>query len=292
MAIVNGTNGDDKINSAFGTTDNDDQVFGKKGDDKIQAGLGADQLNGGKGNDTADYRDSGEGVEIGLGGGTPGIGGTAEGDTLKKIENLYGSQHADTLYGNGGDNKIKGFGGDDGLKGGGGSDKLLGGSGNDILFGEDVLAESGDDDIIKGGSGNDIAFGQFGDDLIKGGKGNDQISGGLGDDTLYGNKGLDQFVFDSKLDKFNNVDLVMDFKSGVDKFVLYADIFTAIGPTLEASEFRLGKNAADADDYLIYHQKKGKLFYDADGNGAGDKVLFAKLDNKESLNFTDFEIVT
>ena len=56
-----------------------------------------------------------------------GKGGTAEGDTLKSIEDLFGSKFDDKLVGNAQDNKLDGQDGNDTLKGGGGADTLVGG---------------------------------------------------------------------------------------------------------------------------------------------------------------------
>ena len=41
--------------------------------------------------------------------------------------------------------------------------------------------------------------------------------------------------------------------------------------------FHLGSLAQDGDDYLIYNQTSGALFFDADGNGTTQQVQLAKL---------------
>ncbi|MCB0257433.1 MAG: hypothetical protein KDI55_27230, partial [Anaerolineae bacterium] len=64
-----------------------------------------------------------------------GTGGDAEGDTLTNIENLIGSDHADTLTGNDVANVITGGAGDDIISGGDGDDTLIGGEGADQLDG-------------------------------------------------------------------------------------------------------------------------------------------------------------
>jgi RTX calcium-binding nonapeptide repeat (4 copies) len=87
-----------------------DKIYGLGGDDMLKGGGGADVLNGGDGIDTATYEDSGIGVQVSLQSGT-GYGGSAEGDTLIGIENLYGSSYGDSLIGNTGDNKLEGAGG-------------------------------------------------------------------------------------------------------------------------------------------------------------------------------------
>jgi len=47
--------------------------------------------------------------------------------------------------------------------------------------------------------------------------------------------------------------------------------------TLTAANFaaNAGGTATDANDYILYDTATGNLYYDADGNGAGARVLFA-----------------
>jgi len=54
-----------------------------------------------------------------------GSGGYAQGDTLSGIENLSGSDYADTLIGNAGDNQLSGSDGNDLLTGNDGNDTLI-----------------------------------------------------------------------------------------------------------------------------------------------------------------------
>jgi serralysin len=64
-----------------------------------------------------------------------GFFGSAAGDTLSQIENLNGSNFADTLIGDGLANTLTGFNGNDLLNGGLGNDLLIGGLGADTLIG-------------------------------------------------------------------------------------------------------------------------------------------------------------
>jgi Ca2+-binding RTX toxin-like protein len=132
MAIIKGTNGDDKL---IGTSGNDtiigldgnDLLFGGAGDDLLLGGNGDDTLLGGDGNDTLrgdngdDTLDGGAGNDILLGGqgvdlarftnATGGItanltAGTVTGagigtDTLSGIERIRGSNFADTYIAKG-----------------------------------------------------------------------------------------------------------------------------------------------------------------------------------------------
>src|SRR5262245_39873326 len=144
MAKVYGTNGHDLLGwrglfDRDGVTDGDDTIFGLGGDDWIeghdgndflQGGEGADLLIGGDDVDTAGYGDSPVGVYVDLQT-QEGHGGTAEGDRLISIVNIFGSWWSDHLIGNVNDNVLSGFGGNDDLEGGAGADTLDGGVGID-----------------------------------------------------------------------------------------------------------------------------------------------------------------
>ncbi len=149
------------------------ELWGKEGDDRLEGGAGADTLRGGEGVDRVVYTGSARGVRINLAAGTAS-GGDAQGDTLTDIENLRGSEHADTLTGDAGVNDLAGAAGDDVLEGGAGADRLRGGRGDDLLY---------------GGIGDDLLYGGAGADTLRGGAGNDLLGGRLGDDFLYGGAG-------------------------------------------------------------------------------------------------------
>jgi Ca2+-binding RTX toxin-like protein len=140
-----------------GVTDGADVIIGSNsmdhieaggGDDVIKGGGGADFIYGGEGRDTASYEDSTSGVEVNLKEGR-GYGGSATGDHLDSIEDLFGSMFDDKLIGNGKANTLNGQDGNDTLKGGGGADTLIGGNGNDII------EIDGTDDAVDGGDGID-----------------------------------------------------------------------------------------------------------------------------------------
>jgi Ca2+-binding RTX toxin-like protein len=77
-----------------------------------------------------------------------------------------------------------------------------------------------------------------------------------------------------------------------DLVVLDHRVFNALTVgQLNADAFFEGKAAHDADDRIIYDAKNGKLFYDADGKGGEDALLFAKLDHQLDLTHTDFLVV-
>lgn len=118
-----------------------DWLQGGDGDDRLRGNAGADRLQGGGGTDTALYTGS-TAVTIVLGAAMQ-IGGDAQGDTLESIENVTGSNQADSLTGDAGINRLDGSGGADVVSGGAGADSLDGGTGADRFF-YAALSESTD----------------------------------------------------------------------------------------------------------------------------------------------------
>jgi Ca2+-binding RTX toxin-like protein len=143
-------------------------------------------------------------------------------DTLSGIENLTGTDYADTLTGDAGDNVLDGGAGNDTLRGGDGSDTLIGGAGADVLDGGngtdivsyalsaaavtvnlDTQTASGGDaqgdtltsiEGVIGSARNDtLTAGGTGSTLI-GGAGNDTLIGGAGNDTIKGDDDLGKLV--------------------------------------------------------------------------------------------------
>lgn len=154
--------------------------------------------------------------------------------------------------------------------------KAINGSTQDVYS----YAFSGND-AINGSAGNDSINGYGGIDTLLGNAGADILRGGLGNDALTGGTGKDGFRFDTTLHNTANVDTIKDFSVVDDTVQLENAIFkklTATGP-LNSAFFKanLSGVATDANDYIVYEKDTGKLFYDADGNGAGAKVLFAVL---------------
>ncbi|RPJ37558.1 MAG: calcium-binding protein, partial [Planctomycetaceae bacterium] len=103
--------GDDEDNLLKGGA-GADVLNGGLGNDILIGGAGGDVLNGGGGSDTASYEGSDAAVDLNLATGVY-TGGHAAGDTLTGIENLTGSDYADTLEGDTGDNVLTGGKGDD-----------------------------------------------------------------------------------------------------------------------------------------------------------------------------------
>ncbi|HET9427466.1 MAG TPA: calcium-binding protein, partial [Allosphingosinicella sp.] len=148
------TTGNDLDNLIVGGAQ-EDELFGLGGNDILVGGAGADVLNGGAGIDTANYATAPfdvrkqQGVIINLTSGQ-NKGSDADGDRLIDIENVRGSQFADTLVGNSGANQLWGELGDDSLSGNAGDDTIDGGGGNDQIRGGSGL------DSLIGGEGSDL----------------------------------------------------------------------------------------------------------------------------------------
>ena len=191
-----GNNGDDILRGHGGN----DVLEGRGGNDILDGGPGSDRLDGGPGSDTADYAGSGAAVTVNLATGSVS-GGHAAGDTLISIENLSGSDHADTLTGNSGNNVLRGGGGGDTLDGGGGIDTAdysgspvgvnvnLGSTGFQIggHAEGDLLEFDGANSSIEnliGSDHNDILTGDGQDNVLRGGPGGDRFIGAGGIDTL------------------------------------------------------------------------------------------------------------
>lgn len=164
-----------------------------------------------------------------------------------------------------------------------GDDKLIGSNDKDTLIGFKG------DDTIKGNKGSDNLVGDKGDDVLKGGKGKDLLDGGKGDDELDGGGGIDSYAFTAAPGK--GVDKILDFEAG-EKFLLDGDVFS-VGSSGELSEalFRVGSNATTDDHRIIYKEDKGRIFYDDDGEGGDDKVLFAKVTSAPELEASDFFVI-
>jgi Ca2+-binding RTX toxin-like protein len=252
-------------------------------DVKNDGGITFDVTNGGDTGDLSVVLDA-----------TPAVNGSETGGT-----------NPDTIDAGGGNDVIDGKGGDDTLVGGAGKDTVIGGSGSDSIsagVGNDTVdAGTGNDsvdagsgkDTVNGGSGADTIFGGNGGDSIVGGNGKDELHGGKGLDTLVGGDGADKFVFDTT-PAWANADVIADFQHGIDKIVLESDFFAALGAEVKGGEFvknDTGK-AQDGNDRLIYETDTGKLFYDANGNANGGRVLIVTFDPKVgNLSYSDFEIV-
>ncbi len=326
-SYIDGRAGNDTITDGAGQSvliggaGNSDVLIGGAGRDILRGGLGnADSMDGGAGSeDMLDLSDGTLAVTFTLDQSAGshsipnGTGALGNNDTYQNIEGVIGTALGDTLTGDNVANDIlRGGGGSDTLDGRGGTGDLLdlsdatagftinfsqgvgqtitaAGIGTDNYSNFEGVIGSGFADTINGSIGNDILRGGGGNDVISGGDGNDRITGGLGADTLTGGNGSDNFVFDG----LNSVDTITDFDGSLDSLLLEDFIFTAIGPTLDAGEFvsNSGGVAGDANDFLLYDTSTGNLYYDADGNGAGARILFATLTGTPPIGPADILII-
>jgi Ca2+-binding RTX toxin-like protein len=197
-----GGGGDDTLDGGF----SGDILNGGDGDDVLLAPDSFNSLNGQAGSDTVDYSAFPFSVSVDL-----TSGGASSGDALSGVENLAGTNLADTFQGDENSNRLSGGGGSDSLDGGLGADVLRGGSGSDTATyatraasvnvtvdgdandgsegeGDDV---GGDIENVIGGAGSDVLVGNEGPNTLNGGSGNDTLEGGFGNDSIEGAAGAD-----------------------------------------------------------------------------------------------------
>lgn len=252
-------------------------------------------------------------------------------DTLKGnagADKLYGYAGTDTLYGGNGNDILNGGAGADTMRGNAGNDTYivdntgdkaieLAGEGTDLvkssvtftlganvekltLTGATAINGTGNglNNVIVGNSANNKLVGLGGADNLNGGGGNDTLIGGGGKDILTGGAGNDFFVFNYALGS-TNIDTIKDFSAVADTIRLENGIFTKLLTTgsLNAANYResLTGNAVGANDFILFETDTGKLYYDADGSGAGAKVHFATVYSSgttpANLSAADFVVI-
>ena len=268
--VINGLAGDDFL---FGGA-KVDKLTGGAGDDQLDGGAGSDRLDGGSGaNDVVSFSNDlldPKGITIHLDKtGVQDFGGWGK-DSLKGFEGVYGSAVADHIFGSKADNL---------LIGSGGSDQIKGMDGNDTLYG----------DIGPSGAQN----GFDGDDTMDGGAGNDTINNGLGTDTMIGGAGKDTFVFNALPSQFSDdePDKIKDFNAKDDVMKLqHFSFFDLDVGKLPGDAFVEGTRAVEVQDRIIYDGSTGKLYFDPDGTGEAEQILFATLTNKTGISAADFVV--
>lgn len=233
-------------------------------------------------------------------------------DNIEMLTGYNGS-----LTGNALDNVI--YGGADTVEvidGGAGSDKMTGYSGNDVYLvdnagdqvveaangGYDTVFVDGIDYVLPGNVERGAAtfadslpnFNLTGNSLdneLSGNDGANWLDGKLGRDILTGYGGADTFAFTTKVDG-DNADLFVGFEVGIDKIALDDAVFTALtAGALPESAFHIGREAADADDRILYEASTGNLFYDPDGTGPLASQYFASMHEGLSLSASDFIVI-
>ena len=277
----------------------------------------------GGGRDTLDLSGYAPGSVIDLNEGAFSSGGDMTGNIAiahgAVIENAVGGAGNDTILGNDAGNRLDGRGGADRMTGGRGNDIYVvdhagdiaregtGADGTDAIRSSVALALGGGIEtlVLTGGAdvdgvGNSLAnrmvgngganamTGGYGNDRIDGRAGDDSLSGGRGADRLTGGTGRDEFVFDSLLRR-NEIDRILDFTAADDTIRLDRAIFEGIADSgrLRAAAFSADLQA-DATDRILYDQASGEIFYDADGRGGANAILFARVDAGTTLTAADF----
>jgi Ca2+-binding RTX toxin-like protein len=255
FVVVNGTPSGALVQGGSGN----DSLTGGNGNDTLVGGGGSDTMNGGAGNDWY-VADAGDTIVDSAG--HDAVRATSSFALGAGVEDLYldasagaasgtGNAVANYVSGNSDANVLSGLDGNDSLWGGNGADTLLGGNGNDTL---------------NGGWGNN---------RLDGGAGNDLVVGAL---STYETFVLSAAPGDANADYF----WLFDW----DAIELDASVMPALGPsgTLSYYDPRMYSAAGatgghDADDRIVYDTASGRLYYDADGNGAGAAQLLATLPN-------------
>ena len=265
-ALGNTLTGNGLDNELYGLSGND-VLVGGDGNDLLDGGEGIDSMSGGAGDDTYVVDNVRDVVSEGLNAGTDTVRSSISYALGANVENLVltGTAHLNGT-GNALANMITGNSGNNVLSGGLGDDRLEGGGGNDVLLG---------------------------------GAGSDWLSGGDGLNTLTGGAGEDVFYFDAA-PSLGTLQTISDFSLIDDRIVFDATVFDALGAGFNDTPVALpsdllqvgsGSAAADGDVRLIYDTATGALYYDADGNGAGDAVQLAQFTGKPLLSADHFEVL-
>jgi Ca2+-binding RTX toxin-like protein len=267
--IVYGGDGSDTL---YGGADTDtfyggegaDRMFGGDGDDTFWSGAGVDTFAGDAGVDTVTYANAASGIRASLLDSLTNTG-EATGDRYSQIENLRGSDFADTLAGNNGGNAIYG---------GEGADSIAGLDGTDQLHGD------GGADVIDGGRKNDQLFGGDGADVLIGGAGSDTMTGGADADIF---RFLDLTDFAS--------DVVTDFDNAADRIDFSAVDTDAVTPGDQAFAF-IGNAAftvsGSAQIRFMKETERGSTLVQVDTDGDATADVSLRLTGLVTLDSADF----
>jgi len=244
----------------------------------------------------------------------------------KNSDILYGTNVADIIYGYAGNDTLSGGDGNDTLIGGPGIDTMSGGLGNDIYSADnvdDIITENFNGGIDKinssvtfmlsdnvenltltgtlnvnatGNGAANIIVGNSGSNHLIGGAGNDTLNGKAGNNILTGGTGMDYFQFrTSDHIETGYIDTITDFNVADDTIKLDKSVFTVFtnpNPSAIAiSQFVIGSNAWDADDFIIYDNTTGRLLYDPDGSGSDAAIEFATVTTGLAMDNKDFHVI-
>ena len=147
--VLYGQAGDDRLDGGAGNN----KLVGGSGNDVFVAGVGNDDIDGGSGSDTIDLAAATGGATVDLSKNAVSAGGLGN-LTIKSVENVVGTDFADTIFGSKYANTIDGGDGNDWIRGKEGADILTGGNGDDTFYWERKDVADGDGanlgvDVIK-----------------------------------------------------------------------------------------------------------------------------------------------
>jgi Ca2+-binding RTX toxin-like protein len=320
-----------RFDDALGGRGGADRLLGEGGNDVLDGGSGSDLMFGGAGNDTYYVDSDGDRIVEMEGAGLDHVVTAVSQNLWDEVENLTasgiagialnGNNLSNTITGNAGWNALNGKAGNGVLDDGAGADLMTGGAGNDTFVvddgGDRVLEDKGGGrDSVRTGISFTLASGSEVEELIAtgaagtalkgnalantiiGNSGGNRLWGGGGHDVLKGNVGRDVFVFDVKANK-SNFDRIADFNVKDDTIWLDNKVFTKLGrkgtetdpAKLSKDVFVVGSKAKDKNDYIVYDNKKGILYYDADGSGRGKVAEIAALSKKLAMTYKDFFVI-
>ncbi len=298
-----------------------DNLTGTPGNDIFDGLKGADTIKGGLGDDTYTVDNARDVVTERARAGTDTVNSSISYTLKANIENLT-LTGTDAINGTGNalNNVLSGNAGANILNGGAGADSLIGDSGNDVYIVDnvrDVVTETStlttEIDTVKSsksfilaanvenltltgtaainGTGNElnnVLTGNKRFNELRAGAGDDIMDGGLGKDVLTGGDGQDIFQLLNR-----SKDTITDFSVIDDTIQLENSVFTKLTATgvLNADNFKIGAAATDVNDYVIYNNDTGALFYDANGSGAGGATQIAVLGINLALTYADFFVI-
>ena len=169
---------------------------------------------------------------------------------------------------------------------------------------ENIIGGNGAD-RLTGNSLDNSLVGGLGDDNLRGNGGNDSLTGGVGNDILTGDAGTDRFIYSSgRVYSPSDIglDLIFDFTTGTDKFVLSKTTFNTL-QSVVGNGLSQGSDLAVVDDddlvnaqaaFIVYSSGSGNLFYNQNGIAAGLGIggAFANLFNQPTtLTAADFIVI-
>jgi Ca2+-binding RTX toxin-like protein len=271
-----GTLGNDVL---IGTADAD-AIDGLDGNDKLVGGAGDDLLYGGAGRDRAVYTDATAGIMVDMAAGTVTGDASVGTDTLRAIEQVVGSNFADTYVATGfgasspnassvGNlvNTFEGMAGNDTITGNGNTQLSYLDATAGVTV--DLAAGTATGDVSVGTdsfSGVSRVRGSQYDDMLLGSNagGVEQFIGGVGNDFIDGRGGNDRAAYSSFVNDTVTAGVTINLAAGT----VTGD--ASVGTdTLRSIEFVRGSNFADIYNATGYGATSANLSTNVNGSGAG-----------------------